>query len=159
MCHWTFHCLRLGWRLSSFEPKCTRKGAHVNQVNFRKFWTDCVKFWHTFSIKRGWKNSWPSKQDSLHPSLPQINKTWATPDQEALFKGQNNQKLCLSFCHSLVSHLTSFFCTIYCIEIWSFLLGIPSPKHSQCIKPLQYLCWPCVLARFLLACCYFETFS
>ena len=36
------------------------------------------------------------------------------------FKGQNNQKLCLSFCHSLVSHLTSFFCTIYCIEFQIF---------------------------------------
>ena len=34
-----------------------------------------------------------------------------------------------------------------------FLSGIPSPKHSQCIKPLQYLCWPCFLASFLLACC------
>ena len=24
-----------------------------------------------------------------------------------------------------------------------FLSVIPFPKHSQCIKPLQYLCWPC----------------
>ena len=66
------------------------------------------------------------------------------------FKGQNNQKLCLSFCHSLVSHHTSFFCTIYCIKFWFFLSVIPSPKHSQCIKPLQYLCWPCFLGMFLV---------
>ena len=66
---------RLGWRLSCFKPKCSKKAVHVNQVNSRKFQTDCVKFWHIFSIKRDWKNSWPSKQDSLHPSLPQINQT------------------------------------------------------------------------------------
>ena len=37
------------------------------------------------------------------------------PNYEALLKGQNNQKLCLSFYHSLVFQITSFFCTISCI--------------------------------------------
>ena len=43
------------------------------------------------------------------------------PTTRPFFWGQNNQKLCLSFCHSLVSHLTSFFCTIYFIEFWFFV--------------------------------------
>ena len=25
----------------------------------------------------------------------------------------------------------------------SFFVGYSIPKHSQCIKPLHYLCWPC----------------
>ena len=29
-----------------------------------------------------------------------------------------------------------------------YLSIIPSPKHSKCIKPLQYLCWPCFLVSF-----------
>ena len=29
--------------LSSFEPKCNRKAAHVKQVKFRKFLNNCVK--------------------------------------------------------------------------------------------------------------------
>ena len=31
-----------------------------------------------------------------------------------------------------------------------FMACIPSPKHSQCIKPLQYFYWPYFLAKFWL---------
>ena len=39
------------------QTKCNKKAAHVMQVNFRKFLTNCVKFLHTFNIKNVWKNS------------------------------------------------------------------------------------------------------
>ena len=29
-----------------------------------------------------------------------------------------------------------------CIK-FQFFVSYSFPKHSQCIKPLQYLCWPC----------------
>ena len=95
------------------QTQMHQKGAHVKLVNFSKFLTNCEKFWPAFNIKNVWKNSWPKKEESLHPSLPQINKTWTTLTLRPFFKGQHNQKLCLSFCHSLLSHPTSFFCTIY----------------------------------------------
>ena len=58
-------------------------------------------------------------------------QTYTAPNYEALFKCQNNQKFCLSFCHSLVSHPTSFFCTIYCIEFQFFCqLFLPQNIHS-----------------------------
>ena len=34
-----------------------------------------------------------------------------------------------------------------------FMPFIPSPKHSQCIKPFQYLSWPYFLAKFWLFGC------
>ena len=57
------------------------------------------------------------------------------PTTRPFFKGQNNQKLCLPFCHSLVSHPTSFFCTIYCIEFWFFLSVIPSQNIYSVSNP------------------------
>ena len=48
---------------------------------------------------------------SLHPTLDPD----CPPTQRPFLKGQNNQKLCLSFCHSLVSQLTSFFCPFHCV--------------------------------------------
>ena len=66
------------------------------------------------------------------------------------FKGQNNQKLCLSFCHCPTLQVS--FALFIVLNSGSFLSVIPSPKHSQCIKPLQYLCWLYFLLSFLLAC-------
>ena len=59
---------------------------------------------------------------------PQINQTQTAPNLKALFKYQNNQNLCLSFCHSLVSHPTGFFCTIYCIEFQFFFVSYSFPQ-------------------------------
>ena len=113
------------------QTKCIRKGAHVKLVNFSKFLTNCVKFWPTFYIKNVWENSWPKKEDSLHPSLPQLTRPGLPLTSRPFVKGQSNQKLCLSFCHSLLSHPTSFFCTIYCIEFWFFgWLFLPPNIHS-----------------------------
>ena len=62
------------------------------------------------------KKNWPGKQASLHPNLtPETPRPRLPLTMRPFFKGQNNQKLCLSFCHSLVSQLTSFFCTIFCV--------------------------------------------
>ena len=60
-----------------------------------------------------------------------------------VFKGKNNQKLCLSFCHSLVSHLTSFFCTIYCIE-FQFFISYSIPQTFTVYQTLAI----CLLAIF-----------
>ena len=67
------------------QTQMQQKGAHVKQVNFSKFLTNCVKFWPIFNIKNIWKNGWPKKEDSLHSSLPQINKTWTTPQPQGPF--------------------------------------------------------------------------
>ena len=101
-----------------------------------------------------------SVQREVAKTVGQARKTTSTlvshkltrpglPSDLKALKSQNNQKLCLSFCYSLVSFLTSFFYTIFCIEFQFFLSGDPSPKHVQCIKLLQYLCWPCFFGKFL----------
>ena len=46
------------------------------------------------------------------------------------------KRLYLSFCHSLVSHLTTFFCTIYFIELWFFLSGISSHQTFTAYQTL-----------------------
>ena len=96
--------------------------------NFRKFRTNWVKFWYTFSIKRGWKNSWPSKEDSLHPSLPQINKTWTAPWPWGPFL---RAKIIKSYVYLSVilwvSTLQVSF-ALFTVLNYGFLLGIPSPK-------------------------------
>ena len=61
------------------------------------------------------------KSKATSTLAPTQTKPRLLPDHKALFKGQNNQKLCLFFCHSLVSQLTSFFCTIDCIFIGLFI--------------------------------------
>ena len=53
-------------------------------------------------------------------------------------KGQNNQKLCLSFGHSLVSNHTSFFCTIYCIK-FCFVFFFVSYSFPQTFTVYQNL--------------------
>ena len=120
------HWLRLGQRLSCFEPKCTRKGVHV-KVNTRKFWTDCVKFWHIFSIKRDWKKNWPKKQDSLHPSLPpHIDLDCPPTTMRPFFKGQNNQKLCLSVILWYPTVQVSF--VLFTLLYSSFFVGYSIPQ-------------------------------
>ena len=72
--------------------------------------------------RRGRRQPPPSLIDPDHPLTPR-----------PFVKGQSNQKLCLSFCHSLLSHPTTFFCTIYCIEFWFFCqLFLPPNIHSVC---------------------------
>ena len=113
---------------------------------------NCVRFWPTFNIKNVWKNSWPKKEDSLHPSLSQVNKTWTAPPPEGPFLRAKIIK-CYVYLFVILWYPTlqvSF--ALFTVLNSSFLSVIPSLKHSQCIKPLQYLCWPCFLASFLLAC-------
>ena len=84
-----------------------------------------------------------SRLQAHRPGLPLTTRPF--------FKGQNNQKLCLSFCHSLVSHLTSFFCTIYCVEFQFFYWLFHHPNiHS--VSNSCNISVGCFLASFLLAC-------
>ena len=93
------------------------------------------------------------KPDNLSPSLHPTLDPGHPPTMRPFIRGQNNQKFCLFFCHSLVSLLTSFFCTISCILFQFFLSSILSPKHTQCIKPLQIFLLARFFGKFLLACC------
>ena len=89
-------------RIRMFRHGCTS--------DFQKC-LDCLSLLLKFNLKRGKKEKQERQESNLLPRLrPRL-----PPDHKALFKAQNNQKLCLFFSHSLVSQLTSFFCTIYCI--------------------------------------------
>ena len=85
-----------------------------------------------------------SRREAHRPRLPLTMRSF--------YKGQNNQKLCLSFCHSLVSQLTSFFCTIYCI-ICQVIYQVFHPQTFTVYQTLAISLWPCFLSSFLLVCC------
>ena len=88
----------------------------------------------------------------VDPSRLLSTQIQTTPNYKALFKGQNNQKLCLSCCHSLVFHLKSFFCTIYFIEFQFFCQVFHPPNIHSLSNPCNIPVSCVFLASFLLAC-------
>ena len=76
------------------------------------------------------------------------------PDFEALFKGQNNQKLCLSLCHFLVPFPSRFFWTIFCIEFW-FLVGYSFPQAFTVYQTLAISLLAIFLVNFWVFWLYF----
>ena len=121
----------------SIAEGCTCKSSTYQQISDRLCRVlACLQYKTNLEKKLARQAGQPLPKSHTRNTRPRPH-----PDHEAIFKGQNNQKLCLSFCHSLVSKLTSFFCTIFCIFIRLFI-KYSIPKHSHCIKPLQYLSWP-----------------
>ena len=79
-------------------------GAHVNLVIFRKFLTNCVKFWTTFNKRTFGKTVGQRRKTASILASDKLTRPGPLPTSRPFIKGQNNPKLCLSFCHSLVSH-------------------------------------------------------
>ena len=88
-----------------------QKGCTITPSEFQAILDELTQVWHISGVRKIYSESWQKKEINLCPCLQQVYLTQTAPD----FEAQNNQKLCLSFCHSLVSHLTSFFWAIYCI--------------------------------------------
>ena len=107
-----------------------------------------MRFWPTFNIKNIWKNSWPKKEDSLHPSLPQINKTLTAPQPQGPVLRAKIIKSYVYLSVILWSPTPQVSFALFTVLNFGFFVSYCFPKHSQRIKPLQYLCWPCFLVSF-----------
>ena len=57
------------------QTQMQQKGCSCKASQFQEISDQLCEVWPTFKKKNVWKNSWPKKEDSLHLSLLQINKT------------------------------------------------------------------------------------
>ena len=78
------------------------------------------------------------KQASFTLNTQQINKTQNTPTMSYVYLSVILWYPTLQVSFALFTVLNSIFCQLF-----------HPPKHSKCIKPLQYLCWPCFLPSVL----------
>ena len=130
-------------RMQMHQKGCTCKSSKYQEISDRL----CKVLAH-IQYKERLEKNWPSKQDSLHPSLPPHTDLDCPPTMRPFFKGQNNQKLCLSFHHSLGSHLTNFFCTIYCI-IFHFFIEYSFPQTFSVYQTIAISLLTMFFTKFL----------
>ena len=98
-------------RIQMQQRGCTCKGNEYQAIL-----DQICKLLSYFQCKENLEKGQESQATSPLASTPDRPRLPST--MRLFFKGLNNQKLCLSICHSLVSQLTNFFCTIFCIFCW-----------------------------------------
>ena len=92
--------------------------VEVHLLRIRMFTHGCTCKSSGLYKKREKKEKQEGQEGTLLPRLrPRL-----PPTMRPFFKGQNNLKLCLFFCHSLVSQLTSLQFTVFSVKLL--------PKHS-----------------------------
>ena len=117
-------------RIQMHQSGCTCKGKEYQAVSDR-----LCKLLSYIRYQENLEKRKESKPGNLPPSLhPRLDPNCPLTSRPFL-KHQNNQKLCLSFCHSLVSQLTSFFCAIYSIICWVIYQVIHPPNIHSVSNP------------------------
>ena len=131
-------------RTHMHQKGCTCKSSTYQQISDR-----LCKALAYIQYKTNLEKYWPGKQSSLQPSLTPETPDLDHPQPRGPFL---RAKIIKSY----------VYLSVFCIPTDKFLLynfpyfllgylsSIPSPKHSQCLKPLQYLSWPVLEFFFVI---------